>query len=49
MKFLRLTLENFRVFRDRIQVDFAHDKEKNVTLFIANNATGKTTLVQAIK
>lgn len=49
MKFLNVTLQNFRVFQDRVSVDFAQAKNKNVTLFIANNATGKTTFAQAIE
>lgn len=44
-----MSLQNFRVFQDRTTVNFAQGKNKNVTLFVANNATGKTTFAQAIE
>ena len=41
-----IKLENFRQFVDE-QIDFSVDKEKNVTLVIGENGTGKTTFAQA--
>ena len=41
-----IELENFRQFVKE-KVDFSTDKEKNVTLIIGDNGTGKTTFAQA--
>lgn len=42
-----IKLENFRQFRDEF-IDFAHGgDEKNVTIIIGENGTGKTTFAQA--
>lgn len=41
-----MTLKNFRQFVDST-IEFSTDKEKNVTLVLARNKTGKTTLTNA--
>lgn len=41
-----IKLENFRQFVDE-QIDFSTDLQKNVTLIIGDNGTGKTTFAQA--
>lgn len=41
-----IKLENFRQFIDE-QIDFSTDKDRNVTLIIGENGTGKTTFAQA--
>lgn len=48
MKIKKLKLRNFRQFME-IDIDFSTDKNKNVTVIIAENSTGKTTLMQSIK
>lgn len=48
MKIKQMTLKNFRQFED-MNIDFSTDKEKNVNIILAENSTGKTTLMQAIK
>ena len=47
MKFKRMELINFRQFKDNVKIDFSTDPEKNVTVVIGDNGTGKTTLLQA--
>ncbi len=47
MKFKKMQLTNFRQFKDKVTIDFSTDKEKNVTVIIGDNGTGKTTLLQA--
>ena len=42
----RIKIENFRQFKDNTIFEFP-DNEKNVTLIVADNGTGKTTLSQA--
>lgn len=42
-----LRLKNFRQFKDETKLDFATDKNKNVTLILGDNTFGKTTLLQA--
>lgn len=41
-----IELENFRQFRKE-KIDFSTDPERNVTLIIGDNGTGKTTFAQA--
>ena len=41
-----IKLENFRQFVNE-QIDFSTDLQKNVTLIIGDNGTGKTTFAQA--
>lgn len=42
-----LYMKNFRQFKGETNVEFACDKEKNVTIFLGDNTFGKTTLLQA--
>lgn len=48
MKIKSLTLHNFRQFKD-LTLDFSTDNNKNVTVILAENSIGKTTLTQSIK
>ena len=41
-----IKLENFRQFVNEY-IDFSTDKDRNVTLIIGENGTGKTTFAQA--
>lgn len=41
-----LYIKNFRQFKGEITVEFARDKEKNVTIILGDNTYGKTTLLQ---
>lgn len=43
----KIILENFRQYNGKQEVSFSTDKEKNVTLIIGDNGTGKTTISQA--
>ncbi len=45
----KLTLYNFRPFKGEHELLFSTDKEKNVTLVMAENGAGKTTLAQAFQ
>ncbi|MHB8170945.1 MAG: AAA family ATPase [Thermincolia bacterium] len=40
-------LKNFRQYRGEQRVNFSCDKERNVTVILGNNTSGKTTLLQA--
>lgn len=42
-----LHMKNFRQFKGETNIDFACDKEKNVTIILGDNTFGKTTLLQA--
>lgn len=42
-----LTLNNFRQFKDIQKVTFSQDIDKNITLILGDNTSGKTTLLQA--
>lgn len=44
----KITLKNFRQYIDT-SIDFATDPEKNVTVVMGDNGTGKTTLAQAFQ
>lgn len=46
MKLTRLTLQNFRQFRDE-EIEFAQGKTDNVTVIHGSNGSGKTTLLNA--
>lgn len=48
MKIKNINLHNFRQYRD-VNIDFSTDAIHNVTIILAENSTGKTTLMQAIK
>ena len=45
----KLHLTNFRPFKGKHVIEFSTDKEKNVTLVMAENGAGKTTLAQAFQ
>ena len=45
----KLSLTNFRPFKGKHEIEFSVDKEKNVTLVMAENGAGKTTLAQAFQ
>ncbi len=45
----KLTLNNFRPFKGEHVIEFSTDKEKNITLVMAENGAGKTTLAQAFQ
>ena len=45
----KLSLINFRPFKGEHSIEFSTDKEKNVTLVMAENGAGKTTLAQAFQ
>ena len=42
-----ITLENFKQYKGKNQIDFSTSPEKNVTIIIGDNTCGKTTLVQS--
>jgi DNA sulfur modification protein DndD len=44
-----LTLSNFLVFHGDQSLSFPSDDDQNVTLILANNNTGKTSLIRALK
>ena len=44
-----LELENFRQYEGIQSVQFSTDPDKNVTLFLGKNTSGKTTLIQAFR
>lgn len=41
-----LYIKNFRQFKGETTINFARDKEKNVTIILGDNTYGKTTLLQ---
>lgn len=43
----KIRLKNFRQFSGEQEIIFSDDKEKNVTIIIAENGAGKTTVAQA--
>lgn len=51
MIFKSIKLKNFRQYKSEIQFDFAvpNDGNETITLFIAANGVGKTTLLQAVR
>ena len=51
MIFKSIKLKNFRQYKSEIQFDFAvpKDGKESITLFIAANGVGKTTLLQAVR
>ena len=44
-----IEMKNFRPFREPKKIEFSTDPEKNVTIIIAKNGVGKTTLAQAFQ
>ena len=45
----RLVLKNFRQYIGEQIIDFSTDREKNVTVLIGVNTSGKTTLIRAFE
>lgn len=45
----KIELKNFRQFRDSVTINFATDEQRNVTIIMAENGVGKTTLAQAFQ
>ena len=43
-----LELLNFKQYRGKHKISFATTKEKNVTVILGDNASGKTTLIEAV-
>ena len=48
MKIRKITLENFRTFYGKHSIDFSNNEDKPVTIFIGENGSGKTTILNAI-
>lgn len=49
MKFKKITLTNFRQFKNTVELTFSTDPERNLTVIHAMNGAGKTTLLQAFR
>ena len=47
MLFKQITIQNFRQFKERVTVNFSTNPQKNVTIIMGENGTGKTSLEQA--
>lgn len=45
----KISLDNFRCFKGHHEMLFSTNNDKNVTLILAENGTGKTTMVQAFQ
>lgn len=43
----KLTLENFRQFKTKQEIEFSLKKDSNITLILGDNTSGKTTILQA--
>lgn len=43
----KIIIENFRQYKGKQEILFSTDKEKNVTLFLGDNGSGKTAISQA--
>ena len=43
-----MTLQNFRQFKQKTTVMFSDDVNKNVTIIMGDNGTGKTSFAQAV-
>ncbi|RJQ36118.1 MAG: hypothetical protein C4555_07950 [Dehalococcoidia bacterium] len=48
MRLNRLTLTNWRSFKGTNTIEFTKDKQKNVTVIVGQNGTGKTALLNAL-
>lgn len=44
----KLTLSNFRQFKDTEIIEFSQDKHANITLILGDNTSGKTTILQSL-
>jgi DNA sulfur modification protein DndD len=49
MIFNKIILNNFRQYKDKVEINLSTDINKPVTLIIGNNGTGKTTLLQSVR
>ena len=47
MKFIKLTINNFRQYKGLNEIEFSTDPEKNITVVYGPITTGKTTVLQA--
>ena len=47
MKLLSLKINNFRAFLGKHEIEFAHSENKNVTILVAENEVGKSSLLNA--
>lgn len=45
----QIELKNFRQYKGRQVIEFSSDPDRNVTLFLGKNTSGKTTLIQAFR
>ncbi|MCK6255457.1 AAA family ATPase [Fictibacillus sp. KIGAM418] len=43
----KISLYNFRQFQDEQIIEFSNDEDKNITLILGDNTSGKTTILQA--
>src|SRR5690625_4182327 len=43
----KLTLENFRQFKEKQELKFSTDKNSNITLILGDNTSGKSTILQS--
>ena len=48
MKIKNITINNFRTFYGETKIDFSSDEERSVSVFIGENGSGKTTILNAI-
>lgn len=48
MKIKSLVLENFRAFLGKHRIDFSYSNDKNLTIIVAENEVGKSTLLNAL-
>ena len=48
MKLIRAKFQNFRLLRD-LELEFASDPDKNLTVIRAANESGKTTILHALQ
>ena len=49
MIFRKITIENFKSYRGFHEIEFATEKNKNITLFTGENNHGKSVLLEAVK
>ena len=47
--FKKLTLDNFRIYQGKHNIEFSLDPKKHLTVVHAENSTGKTTMLNSIK
>lgn len=49
MKIKKLELNNFRQFKGKNEIKFSMDDDKNITFIMAENGSGKTTIIEAFR